>query len=197
MLRKLNPRPALRLLGRSRARSALRGGPRTQRPRRSANLLAGTAATSSKADGGRGSRRSPPLLRKAPRTSHRRLRRCRRRVRSGMSMADPWPVARLPSCHMTLVRLTSRDTADGKRTSGRDIVCGHEGGVSYEQVLGGAVALWRLLAGRSMDADVDPSDYGDFSCPYCGHEWRNYGNGGLVLGMWPNCPKCGTPADPA
>jgi hypothetical protein len=43
---------------------------------------------------------------------------------------------------------------------------------------------------------VDPKDFGDdyrdFVCPYCGHEWRNYGNGGLVFGMWPNCPKCHT-----
>jgi DNA-directed RNA polymerase subunit RPC12/RpoP len=47
------------------------------------------------------------------------------------------------------------------------------------------------------DNGRDPSDYGDFICPYCGHKWRNYGNGGLVLGMWPNCPKCGTQASPA
>ena len=43
----------------------------------------------------------------------------------------------------------------------------------------------------------DPNDYGDFTCPYCGHSWRNYGNGGLVLGCWPNCPKCGTVAEGA
>lgn len=43
----------------------------------------------------------------------------------------------------------------------------------------------------------DPRDWGDFSCPYCRHQWRNYGNGGLVLGMWPNCPRCGTTADRA
>jgi uncharacterized Zn ribbon protein len=43
----------------------------------------------------------------------------------------------------------------------------------------------------------DPNDYGDFVCPYCHHEWRKYGNGGLVLGMWPNCPRCGTMADEA
>lgn len=43
----------------------------------------------------------------------------------------------------------------------------------------------------------DPNDYGDFVCPYCRHEWRNYGNGGLVLGCWPNCPKCGTMANEA
>lgn len=41
----------------------------------------------------------------------------------------------------------------------------------------------------------DPNDYGDFFCRKCGYEWRNYGNGGLVLGCWPNCPKCGTMAD--
>jgi hypothetical protein len=43
----------------------------------------------------------------------------------------------------------------------------------------------------------DPSDYGDFSCPLCFHKWRNFGNGGLILGMWPNCPKCGMTADSA
>ena len=43
----------------------------------------------------------------------------------------------------------------------------------------------------------DPNDYGDFVCPYCSHKWRNYGNGGLVLGCWPNCPKCGTIANEA
>lgn len=42
----------------------------------------------------------------------------------------------------------------------------------------------------------DASDYADFVCPYCKHEWRNYGNGGLVLGTWPNCPQCGTQAAP-
>ncbi len=41
----------------------------------------------------------------------------------------------------------------------------------------------------------DPSDYGDFACPF-GHKWRSYGNGGLVHGgMWPNCPECGTLAE--
>ena len=43
----------------------------------------------------------------------------------------------------------------------------------------------------------DPNDYQDFICPSCGHTWRNYGNGGLVLGCWPNCPKCGTMAQEA
>ncbi len=43
----------------------------------------------------------------------------------------------------------------------------------------------------------DPKDYGDFICPSCNHKWRNYGNGGLVLGCWPNCPKCGTMANEA
>lgn len=43
----------------------------------------------------------------------------------------------------------------------------------------------------------DPNDYGDFVCPYCEHKWRNYGNGGLVFGCWPNCPKCGTMANEA
>ena len=47
------------------------------------------------------------------------------------------------------------------------------------------------------DNGRDPSDYGDFVCTYCDHEWRNYGNGGLVYGTWPNCPKCKTPASPA
>jgi hypothetical protein len=43
----------------------------------------------------------------------------------------------------------------------------------------------------------DPNDYGDFICPNCRYEWRKYGNGGLILGCWPNCPKCGTMADEA
>ncbi len=41
------------------------------------------------------------------------------------------------------------------------------------------------------EGGCDPSDYGDFECPYCGHKWRKYGNGGLVFGCIPKCPKCG------
>jgi uncharacterized Zn ribbon protein len=44
---------------------------------------------------------------------------------------------------------------------------------------------------------ADPHDFGDFICRTCRHEFRNYGNGGLVLGMWPNCPKCGGMTDRA
>jgi hypothetical protein len=44
---------------------------------------------------------------------------------------------------------------------------------------------------------LDRSDYRDWECWHCGHEWRIYGNGGLVLGMWPECPKCGTSAEQA
>lgn len=44
---------------------------------------------------------------------------------------------------------------------------------------------------------ADPTDYVDFSCLYCSHTWRNYGNGGLKFGMWPNCPQCGTSANQA
>ena len=33
-------------------------------------------------------------------------------------------------------------------------------------------------------------DYADYTCEYCGHHWRQYGNGGLVLGCIPRCPKC-------
>lgn len=40
-------------------------------------------------------------------------------------------------------------------------------------------------------------DYADYECPYCHYEWRVYGNGGLVFGCWPNCPKCGTSANEA
>ena len=47
------------------------------------------------------------------------------------------------------------------------------------------------------DNGRDPNDYSDFVCPYCDHKWRSYGNGGLILGCWPNCPKCGTQADEA
>jgi hypothetical protein len=44
---------------------------------------------------------------------------------------------------------------------------------------------------------TNPNDYGDFVCPYCNYNWRKYGNGGLVFGCWPTCPKCGTMADEA
>lgn len=40
------------------------------------------------------------------------------------------------------------------------------------------------------DAGCDPNDYKDYDCDYCGHHWRQYGNGGLVLGCVPLCPKC-------
>lgn len=44
----------------------------------------------------------------------------------------------------------------------------------------------------ALDAD---GDYQDYACPYCAYEWRVYGNGGLVFGCWPCCPKCGTMAE--
>ena len=50
------------------------------------------------------------------------------------------------------------------------------------------------LLGNSRDDDSD-NTYNDYICPYCKFEWRIEGNGGLVLGCWPNCPKCGTMAD--
>ena len=40
-------------------------------------------------------------------------------------------------------------------------------------------------------AGCNPNDYADYTCPYCGHQWRWYGNGGLVLGCIPHCPECG------
>ncbi len=43
---------------------------------------------------------------------------------------------------------------------------------------------------------VDPADHGDYWCS-CGNEWRAYGNGGYVLGMMPNCPRCGEVANEA
>ena len=43
----------------------------------------------------------------------------------------------------------------------------------------------------------ETNDYRDFVCPQCKHEWRNYGNGGLAFGCWPNCPNCGTTANKA
>lgn len=46
-----------------------------------------------------------------------------------------------------------------------------------------------ICGGFSCDAN----DYGDFHCPRCGHRFRRYGNGGLIAGMWPSCPKCGFP----
>ena len=45
------------------------------------------------------------------------------------------------------------------------------------------------------DSGHNADDYGDFTCSHCDHSWRNYGNGGLVLGRWPSCPKCGTLAE--
>lgn len=36
-----------------------------------------------------------------------------------------------------------------------------------------------------------PDDYGDFECMDCGHRFRRYGNGGLIFGCMPKCPKCG------
>ena len=40
------------------------------------------------------------------------------------------------------------------------------------------------------DSGCDPNDYRDYTCDYCGHQWRQYGNGGLVLGCVPRCPRC-------
>lgn len=39
---------------------------------------------------------------------------------------------------------------------------------------------------------VDPKDHGDFICHSCGKHFRKYGNGGLVHGMVPKCPDCGS-----
>ena len=40
------------------------------------------------------------------------------------------------------------------------------------------------------NSGCNPNDYRDYSCEYCGHQWRQYGNGGLVLGCIPRCPSC-------
>ena len=37
----------------------------------------------------------------------------------------------------------------------------------------------------------DPNDYCDYTCKICGHQWRQYGNGGLIFGCIPRCPECG------
>lgn len=39
---------------------------------------------------------------------------------------------------------------------------------------------------------VDPNDYGDCVCHFCGHHFRKFGNGGLTFGMVPKCPECGS-----
>lgn len=52
--------------------------------------------------------------------------------------------------------------------------------------------LFNSLGDSHEDND---NDYNDYICPYCNYEWRVEGNGGLVFGCWPNCPKCGTPAE--
>jgi hypothetical protein len=45
-------------------------------------------------------------------------------------------------------------------------------------------------AGRRHNVRTCALSYRDYFCPYCDHRWRVEGNGGLVLGCWPNCPKC-------
>jgi len=54
-----------------------------------------------------------------------------------------------------------------------------------------------LFNGRGMpmcpicfEPGYNPDDYFDYTCEYCGHKWRQYGNGGLVLGCIPRCPEC-------
>ena len=34
--------------------------------------------------------------------------------------------------------------------------------------------------------------YADYHCRYCKHDFRVTGNGGLVFGMYPSCPDCGS-----
>lgn len=43
--------------------------------------------------------------------------------------------------------------------------------------------------------DSRDNSYRDYICTYCDNEFRVEGNGGLVLGCWPNCPECGMMAE--
>ena len=68
-----------------------------------------------------------------------------------------------------------------------------------EFICGECLYMWRLKRDplgdpRCPECDgvgSNPLDFGDFACPMCGHEWRAWGNGGLTLGMVPECPRCG------
>jgi len=42
---------------------------------------------------------------------------------------------------------------------------------------------------------ADPNDFGDWKCGLCDHTWRSYGNGGLMGGGVPFCPKCRADGD--
>ena len=42
------------------------------------------------------------------------------------------------------------------------------------------------------DDSCNDDSYAEYVCDYCDYAWRVEGNGGLVLGCVPNCPKCGT-----
>ena len=44
---------------------------------------------------------------------------------------------------------------------------------------------------RCGENGCDPNDYYDYTCEFCKHKWRQYGNGGLVFGCIPKCPECG------
>lgn len=52
--------------------------------------------------------------------------------------------------------------------------------------------LGKLFSSSDDSSDDKDRTYADWICPYCNYEWREEGNGGLVLGCVPNCPKCGT-----
>lgn len=53
----------------------------------------------------------------------------------------------------------------------------------------------KIIAENVCSTAHSTHDYMDYVCSYCNYEWRVEGNGGLVLGCWPNCPKCGTLAE--
>ena len=40
------------------------------------------------------------------------------------------------------------------------------------------------------ESGCNPNDYADYTCEFCGNQWRQYGNGGLVFGCIPKCPNC-------
>ena len=45
---------------------------------------------------------------------------------------------------------------------------------------------------NEAEVRIESNDYGDYRCKSCGHNWRRYGNGGLVYGTVERCPKCGS-----
>lgn len=39
------------------------------------------------------------------------------------------------------------------------------------------------------DSGCDPNDYRDYTCEYCGHQWRQYGMVGWFWDVFPDVPN--------